>query len=99
MKNYRFYRDINAENEDEVIAWMDERAEEAITEYGTLVDMFQIQENPFTAKEQKTIIKAARLLLNDAEQFDAICVTENMTDTELKNLQEKVNNSLTSSTN
>lgn len=91
MKSYRIYRDISAENEDEVVAWMDECAGEAITEDGTLGDMFQIKENPFTGTEEEIIQEIARVALSDADIYEHVADKLDLADDVLKQLQEKLN--------
>lgn len=60
---------------------------------GALVYSDEIKESPafnFSASELITLLEAARITLADADLFDGIAESLNISDEELKSLQEKL---------
>jgi len=64
-------------------------------ECGALIYSEEIKENPafnFSASELTTLLEAARITLGDADLFDGIAESLDISDEELKRLQEKLIN-------
>ena len=89
MKTFRIHRDINAENLDDALAWLDEIAGEGLTETGTLDDMFEIEEYPLEQGDEVYVLEIARTALDDESILEQLDISDEYAH-ELKEKIEKV---------
>lgn len=85
----RLYRDIEAEDIDKAMEKMDDLLmdEEGMQD---ATDLFNAQENPLSDEEETVLLEVARIALADGEIFDKIVEQLDMTDSEMKKLQDKI---------
>ncbi len=87
MKIFRVFRDIKAKSKKDAL----EKLSCEIDDRGHFSDdTFRIQEDPFDDEEEGTILEMARVALSDAEVYDYFADKLDLSDKELKNLQEKI---------
>ena len=92
MKTFRVYRTVEAENAEDAIAKLNNLVIKAYKNEITLScpSLFTAKENPFTECEELTVMEAARVALTDAEVYDWLVDKLDLSDKELKILQEKM---------
>jgi len=86
MKNYRFYFDIKADNEEEAIAKLDKQIELNNPSAG----MFSVEVEPFSIDEQTIILELASEILSDSEYFNVMADNLDIDDEELNKLKAKI---------
>ena len=84
---YRCFVDIKAKDKNDAVIQI---ANEIDSRGSDLNGLFRIQENPFTDEEEGTILETARVALSDAETYEYIADKLDLSDKELKTLQEKI---------
>ena len=85
-KIYRVFVDVKADNQEEAL----KTVEKMITINGGANGVLRIQEDPFNDEEEGIVYELAREALSDADVFDLFANKLDLSDKELKKLQEKI---------
>ena len=89
-KIYRCFWDVKAESKDEAIEKLDEMVSVEMGSDSTVQNRFRFQEDPLNDEEEGMILELARMALADAVTFDEFADNMDLSDNELKSLQEKI---------
>jgi hypothetical protein len=89
-KIYRCFWDVKAESKSEARLKLDEMVSVEMGSDSTVQNRFRFQEDPLNDEEEGMILELARMALADADRFDEFADNMDLSDNELKSLQEKI---------